>query len=107
MAQGHILRDLVCLTCLTFPRRGSGALIFTIPEEGNSQPKGTRGQDKQDEDEEVPDRYTGHTTWDESMSWGGGGVGTGSRRTVGAPSPRPRPRPKFTPGPPTHTGSPT
>ncbi|KAL4695764.1 hypothetical protein H8959_000859 [Pygathrix nigripes] len=39
-------------------RRGSGALIFTIPEEGNSQPKGTRGQDKQDEDEEVPDRLS-------------------------------------------------
>uniref|UniRef100_A0A8I3WIS2 Synaptophysin n=1 Tax=Callithrix jacchus TaxID=9483 RepID=A0A8I3WIS2_CALJA len=39
-------------------RRGSGALIFTIPEEGNSQPKGTKGQDEKDEEEEVPDRLS-------------------------------------------------
>lgn len=51
--------DLICLTCLIFSRRSSGALILTIPEEGSSQPKGTERQDKQDE-EELPDQFSDH-----------------------------------------------
>uniref|UniRef100_A0A452S9W5 Voltage-dependent L-type calcium channel subunit alpha n=1 Tax=Ursus americanus TaxID=9643 RepID=A0A452S9W5_URSAM len=35
-------------------RRSSGGFIFTIPEEGSSQPKGNEEQENKDEDEEVP-----------------------------------------------------
>nr|KAF6359543.1 calcium voltage-gated channel subunit alpha1 F [Myotis myotis] len=41
-------------------KRSSGALIFTIPEEGSFQPKGTEGQEKQYEEEEVPGQFSGH-----------------------------------------------
>lgn len=37
--------------------------MFTIPEEGSTQLKGIQGQDNQNEEQEVPDWYTGHTTW--------------------------------------------
>ncbi|XP_021105659.1 voltage-dependent L-type calcium channel subunit alpha-1F isoform X2 [Heterocephalus glaber] len=37
-------------------RRSSGVLMFTIPEEGSPEPKGTKGHDKQDEEGEIPDR---------------------------------------------------
>lgn len=50
--------NLIYLTCLTFLRRSSGTLIFTIPEEGSSQPKGTEEEEKQNEDEEVPSRFS-------------------------------------------------
>ncbi|TEA16940.1 hypothetical protein DBR06_SOUSAS20910048, partial [Sousa chinensis] len=43
-------------------RRSSGVLIFTIPEEGSSQSKATKGQEKQDEQEEVPSQHSGHDT---------------------------------------------
>ncbi|EPY72942.1 calcium channel, voltage-dependent, L type, alpha 1F subunit [Camelus ferus] len=43
-------------------RRSSGVLIFTIPEEGSSQPKGAKGQEKQDDQEEVPSQHSGHDT---------------------------------------------
>ncbi|KAI4545410.1 hypothetical protein MG293_005676 [Ovis ammon polii] len=41
-------------------RRSSGVLIFTIPEEGSSQTKATKGQEKQDEQEEVLSQHSGH-----------------------------------------------
>lgn len=37
-------------------------LMFTIPEEGSSQLTGTRGKDKQDEQEEVAEQSAGDTT---------------------------------------------
>uniref|UniRef100_A0A452DLC8 Voltage-dependent L-type calcium channel subunit alpha n=1 Tax=Capra hircus TaxID=9925 RepID=A0A452DLC8_CAPHI len=40
-------------------RRSSGVLIFTIPEEGSSQTKATKGQEKQDEQEEVLSQHSG------------------------------------------------
>lgn len=59
---GDLWGDLVCLTCFTFPRRSSGGFIFTIPEEGSSQPKGNEEQENKDEDEEVPTKDLGHDT---------------------------------------------
>lgn len=52
--------NLICLTCLTFSRRSCGAPIFTIPEEGSSQPKEIEGEEKQDEEEEIPGRFSDH-----------------------------------------------
>ncbi|KAB1253466.1 Voltage-dependent L-type calcium channel subunit alpha-1F [Camelus dromedarius] len=60
-AQGHILGGSG-LPNLPFYRRSSGVLIFTIPEEGSSQPKGAKGQEKQDDQEEVPSQHSGHDT---------------------------------------------
>uniref|UniRef100_A0A4W2E687 Voltage-dependent L-type calcium channel subunit alpha n=1 Tax=Bos indicus x Bos taurus TaxID=30522 RepID=A0A4W2E687_BOBOX len=40
-------------------RRSSGVLIFTIPEEGSSQSKATKGQERQDEQEEVLSQHSG------------------------------------------------
>lgn len=76
----HIWGYLICLTCLTFPRKSSGVFMFTIPEEGSSQPKETKEQNKKDEEEEIPNRYTGHAMLDEPMSCGGKG------RTVVTPT---------------------
>nr|XP_026262466.1 voltage-dependent L-type calcium channel subunit alpha-1F isoform X1 [Urocitellus parryii] len=39
-------------------RRSSGVFMFTIPEEGSSQPKETKEQNKQVEEEEIPDRLS-------------------------------------------------
>lgn len=95
----HIWDYLVYLICLTFPRRSSGVFMFTIPEEGSSQPKETKEQNKQDEEEEIPDRYTGHVKLDKPMSCGGEG------RTVITPSPSSRHG--FTSSSPFCIGSPT
>ncbi|XP_077001970.1 voltage-dependent L-type calcium channel subunit alpha-1F isoform X2 [Tamandua tetradactyla] len=43
-------------------RRSSEALIFTIPEEGSSQPKGTKEQDKQEKEEDIPKPPSGQDT---------------------------------------------
>ncbi|XP_037677401.1 voltage-dependent L-type calcium channel subunit alpha-1F [Choloepus didactylus] len=40
-------------------RRSSEVCIFTIPEEGSSQPEGTKGHDKQEEEEDVPNPPSG------------------------------------------------
>ncbi|KAG8520809.1 Voltage-dependent L-type calcium channel subunit alpha-1F, partial [Galemys pyrenaicus] len=39
--------------------RSSRALISTIPEEGRFQPKGTKGEDTQDKEEDVPGQFSG------------------------------------------------